>query len=245
MDDPADPVTIVFRIPGKWSKPKELVEALLPGCRLTPNTLFLPDNTTVDFGLRQPDNQFSKIFRSTCRNEPEPDELATVDGYKANVILSGPGGTLQSAHKMMEAAAAIVKAGGAGVFNDNSGLAHGGRNWLAMTEDGSPDALSFAFVSIVRGRTEVYTTGMHVLGLRDIVMKRTDVEVKGFDIIDVIRYLAAGEKPVEDGHIIADLDGPRFQVFKLESPNELAGSPMHNPFGRLELVSLGDVAEKN
>ena len=53
-----------------------------------------------------------------------------------------------------------------------------GRHWLEMTEDGGPDALSFAFVAIVRGKTEVWTMGMHVLGLRDVVMKRADVETR-------------------------------------------------------------------
>jgi hypothetical protein len=40
-----------------------------------------------------------------------------------------------------------------------------------MAEDGGPDALSFAFVAIVRGKAEVYTMGMHIMGLRDSVMK--------------------------------------------------------------------------
>jgi hypothetical protein len=114
-----------------------------------------------------------------------------------------------------------------------------------MTEDGGPDALSFAFVSIIRGQHEVYTMGMHVLGLRDVVMKRADVEVGGFDIVEMIRYLAEGDKPVENGHVIADLDGPRFQAFTQDPTDEFAGSPMHNPFGRLKLVSVRDIAETN
>ena len=146
---------------------------------------------------------------------------------------------------MMQAGAAVVQAGGAGVFIDNSALAHGGQHWLAMTEDGGPDALSFAFVSIVRGREEVWTMGMHVLGLRDIVMKRADIEEEGFDIIEVIRYVSRGEKPIDDGHVLADLDGPRFQAFVQDSPDAPPGSPMHNPFGRLQLVSMRDVDESN
>jgi hypothetical protein len=146
---------------------------------------------------------------------------------------------------MMQAAAAMVRAGGAGVFIDNSGLAHGGEHWLAMTEDGGPDALSFAFVTIVRGKTDAWTMGMHVLGFRDLVMKRSDIEVGGFDIVEVIRYVCASDKPVDDGHLIADLDGPRFQTRAEDSPRDLAGSPMHNPFGRLKLVSIRDIAEAN
>ena len=244
MNEPAALVTIHLRIPGQWSHPRELVERLPAGCRLTGEALILPDRTQVEFGAMKADSQFAQIFRSSCRQPATADELATVAGYTVNVVLSGPGGSLQAARAMMQAGAAIVRAGVAGVFIDNSTVAHGGQHWLEMTDEGGPDALSFAFVAIVRGQTEVWTMGMHVLGLRDVVMKRSDLEA-GFDIIEVIRYLCRGDKPVGDGHVIADLDGPRFQVFTQDSPGELMGSPMHNPFGRFKLVSLQDIAETN
>jgi hypothetical protein len=245
MNEPVPPVTVDLRIPGKWSHPQELIQRLPADCRLTPEALTLPDGTQVAFGALAPDDQFAEIFRSSCREPATEDELATVDGYKVNVVLSGPGGSLQAARKMMQAAAAVVRAGGAGVFIDNSALAHGGGHWLDMTEDGGPDALSFAFVAVVRGRADVWTMGMHVLGLPDVLMKRADVEVGGFDIVEVIRYLSRGEKPVGDGHVLADLSGPRFRASAEDSPEELAGSPMHNPFGRLKLVSVRDIAEAN
>jgi hypothetical protein len=246
MSEPAEPITITFRIPGQWSNPQELIRRLPAGYTLTPEgALILPDETQVEFGAGAADGQFAQIFRSSCRQPPTQAELATVNRYTVNVFLSGPGGSLDSARTMMQAGAAIVRAGGAGVFIDNSALAHGGQTWLAMTEDGGPDALSFAFVSIVRGKTEVFTMGMHALGLRDVVMKRADADADEFSIIDVIRYLARGEKPIDDGHIIADLEGPRFRAFTQVDTEGPVGSPMHNPFGRLKLVSLRDVAETN
>jgi hypothetical protein len=89
--------------------------------------------------------------------------------------------------------------------------------------------------------------GMHVLGLRDVIMKRSDLEKEkdGFDIVEVIRYLARGDKAVEDGHWMADLTGPRFRALAEDGARELIGSPMHNPFGRFRLVSKRDVAEAN
>jgi len=245
MNERAAQVTVALRIPGKWSHPKELIERLPAGYRFTPDALLLPDGTQVTFGAMAADDQFARIFRSSCRQPPAEEELATVDDYTVNVLLSAPGGSTQAARTMMRAGAAIVRAGGAGVFIDNSALAHGGGHWLEMTEDGGPDALSFAFVTIVRGQSEVWTMGMHVLGLRDVLMKRADVEENGFDIIEVIRYLARGEKQIDDGHVLADLDGPRFQAFVQASPGELTRTPMHNPFGRLKLVSMRDVAETN
>jgi hypothetical protein len=245
MNEPAAPVTVALRIPGKWSHPRELVERLPAGYRFTSEALALPDTTLVEWGAMPADGEFAQIFRSSCRQPPTEDELATVDSYSVNFLLSGPGGSLEAARTMMQAGAALVRAGGAGVFIDNSALAHGGQHWLEMTEDGGPDAVSFAFVGIIRGQADVWTMGMHVLGLPDVVMKRADVEAAGFDIVEVIRYLARGDKPVGDGHVIADLSGPRFQAFTQDSPDELRGSPMHNPFGRLKLISMRDVAETN
>ncbi len=243
MNEPAAPIEITLRIPGKWAHPKELVEALPADCRLTPEALILPDDTKVEFSAMPADGQFAQIFRSSCRRPATAAELATVDRYTVNFCLTGPGGSQQAALAMMRAGAAVIKAGGAGVFIDNSGLAHGGQGWLEMTEDGGPDALSFAYVTIVRSKTEVWTMGMHVLGLRDILMKRADAD--NFDIIEVIRYLCRSDKPIDDGHVLADLEGPRFQAFVQESAQVPKGSPMHNPFGRLKLVSTEDIAESN
>jgi hypothetical protein len=245
MNEPASGITIALRIPGQWSHPGELIERLPAGCRLTGEALILPDATQVEFGAMAADDQFARIFRSSCRRPATESELATVDGYTVNVVLSGAGGSPQAARAMMRAGAAAVRAGGAGVFVDNCALAHGGHEWLEMAEDGGPDALSFAFVAIVSGKMEVWTMGMHVLGLRDIVMKRADVAEDASNVIEVIRYLSRGEKPIDDGHVLADLDGPRYQAFTQESTANLVGTPMHNPFGRLKLVSIRDIAESN
>jgi hypothetical protein len=245
MHEPAAPVTVALRIPGQWAHPGELIERLPDGYRLTPESLILPSHASIEFGAMKADHQFAKIFRTSCRQEPRAEELAVVAAYTVNATLSGPGGSLDAARTMMQAAAALVRAGGAGVFIDNSALAHGGQQWLEMTDDGSSDAVSFAFVSIIRGRSEVWTMGLHVLGVRDIVMKREYLEKDGFDIVDVIRYLARNDKPIDNGHLLGDLGGPRFQASTEDAPRELADSPMHNPFGRLRLVSMKDVGERN
>src|SRR5262245_33651820 len=67
MNPSPAPVTIVFRIPGQWSNPQELITRLPKECRLTPETLTMPDGTEVEFGAMAPDNQFAQIFRTSCR----------------------------------------------------------------------------------------------------------------------------------------------------------------------------------
>ena len=239
-------VTTVLRIPGNWAHPGELVARLPAGFRLTPAALVLPDGTKIEITPMPPDDQFAQIFQSACRLPATEDETAIVNSYTVNIVLAGAGGSMRAAVTMMQAGAAIVHAGGAGVFIDNSAMAHGGGQWLEMAEDASPDAVSFAFVSIIRGRHEVRTLGMHVLGMPDVVMRRSDIDSDGRTIIEIIRYLAQGHKPIGDGHLLADEAATlRFQARAASHDEFDAGSPMHNPFGRFKLVSMKDIAENN
>ena len=245
MNETDAAVKTTLRIPGNWSHPGELIERMPSGFRLTPEALILPDRTEIEFTPMAPDEQFAQVFKSSCRQPATSDEMEVVNSYTVNVVLTGPGGSMQAALTMMQAGAAIVRAGGAGVFIDNSAVAHGGGDWVAMAEDGGSDALSFAYVGIVRGRQEVWTMGMHVMGLPDVVMSRSDLDADDNAIIEVIRYLCRGEKPVGDGHLLADEDGPRFQATAAPDDGMAASSPVHNPFGRLKLVSIKDIAERN
>ncbi|MBI3862663.1 MAG: hypothetical protein HY290_12300 [Planctomycetia bacterium] len=236
---------IVLRIPGNWSHPGELLERLPEEFRLTPDALVLPDGTEVDFTPMPADGQFSQVFQSACRRPPAEDELAVLARYTVNVVLGGPGGSLESARTMMQAGAAFVRAGAAGVFIDNCALAHGGSDWLAMTDDGGPEAISFAFASIVRGRQKLYTMGMQTMGFPDLLMQSADVDERGEMVIEIIRYVCAGDKPIDVGHVLADEHGPRFQIVARDSDEFEAGSAMHNPYGRLKIVSVKDIAEGN
>lgn len=245
MNPKSAAIEIAFRIPGTWAHPGELVERMPPGYQLSPDGLILPDGQRVEIAPLQPDKQFAQIFASSCRRPATPDEQERVNLYTVNIGLMGPGGSLEAARTMMEAAAVIVQAGGAGVFIDNSSLAHGGEQWLDFAEDGSPDALSFAFVSVVRGPTEVWTMGMHVLGLPEIKMRRADIEPTGDLIIDVLRSMCQGDKSVDRGHVLVMEDGQPLQVVSKAESEFPAESPLYNPFGSLFLFPSNEIAERN
>jgi hypothetical protein len=97
----------------------------------------------------------------------------------------------------------------------------------------------------VRGRHDVYTLGMHVMGFPDLLMRSADIDGEGETIIEIIRYVCGGSRPIGVGHVLADEQGPRFQVVGKTSDDFDAESPMHNPFGRLKIVSAKDVAQGN
>lgn len=237
---------ITLRVPGDWEHPGKLLARLPAGHRLTPEALFLPDGTKVEFIPMPPDGDFPRIFASACRRPATPDELAIAGRYTLNAGLCGPGGSRESALRMMRAAAAIVRAGGAGVFIDNSALAHGGSDWIAMTEDSGPEAISYAFTTLIEGRHEVYTMGLQVLGLPNFVVRRAEIDAYGGDwLIESIRGLCREGRAVDVGHVFAIGSGPQFQAIARLDDEFDAESPMHNPFGQLRLASLKSIAEGN
>jgi hypothetical protein len=85
---------------------------------------------------------------------------------------------------------------------------------------------------------------MHIFGLRDVVLERAEVE-RGFDIVELIRSTVRGDKPVGDGHIMADPNGPWFRCCAENGDPRMSGTPMHNPFGRLRLIKLRHIESKN
>ena len=244
MSDDHD-IQIALRIPGQWAHPGELIERLPEGMQITPEELTLPGGETFEFLPMPPDDQFAEIFISSCRQPPSREERTAVNNYSVNIGLTGPGGSLEAAATMLEAGAAIVRAGGAGVFIDNCGLSHGGAAWLEMADGGGPDAASYAFVALIRGQEDLSTMGMHVLGYPELMIKNDLTEADGEPLVTVLRYVCSGEKLVGEGHVLADESGPRFQCVAAETDATLKGSPMHNPFGRLRLVEMKEIAEGN
>lgn len=239
-------VETIIRIPGCWQDPHELVERLPAGFHLTSHAIVLPNGTAVEIRPLARDDQFADVFRSACRLPAALEEMERVASYTVNLCVRGPGGSLPAARTIMQAGAAVVQAGGAGVFIDNSGLAHGGGDWLQMAEDGGWDAVSFAFVNLVRCRREMRTIGMHVLGLPDIVMPLADADADdGRGIVAVIRDLCRNPKRERNGRRLAGAAGMEYLAADAEEDPLPLPPPMRNPFGQLKLVRAPNGVARN
>jgi hypothetical protein len=238
-------IETTLRIPGAWGSFEEISDRLPKGYSMCDQGLALPDGQVIEMFPMKPDKEFPGIFESSCRRPASADELAIVKRCTVNLGLIGPGGSLKAAQTVMKASAAIVQTGAAGVFIDNSMLAHGASLWTEMSSACDIEALSFAFVGIIRGKSEVRTMGMNVLGKPDLTMSRQDFNENTDSMIDLIRYVCSTDKPIGDRHIIAMEMGTQFQSQVVDTDDAPVGSHLHNPFGRLHLVNLKTVGERN
>jgi hypothetical protein len=250
MSDQQNYVRITLRIPVAWTSPKELVDGWPEGYRVDDAHLITPCGTKIELGLYEADDQFASIFVSSCRQPPLDEELEIINNYTQMLILAREfpldeiRGSLIPAQTMLRAGAAAIVAGGGGVLIDNSGLCHGGSNLVVMAEVDQADATSFAYVSIVRATSFLYTLGMSALGLPDIMIRGNE-PADGDQLVEMIQYMCANGDIIGDGHILADEVGPRFQCEATTEKTHPPSSPMHNPFGMLRLVSMTEIAERN
>ena len=228
------PIEIALRIPGTWANEELLAQAIPSDCKLTGNSLVLADGSQVELYVRPRDRQFVDVFKASSRTDPTGQESESVRNYHLQVCLVGPGGSMQSAAAMMRSAIPILQAGGAGVFVDNSALSFGASHWRKMAGFCDADALTFGYVTIVRNGQDTYTVGMQVFGKPDLIMPTKSVGQEGSVIIDMMLKTATSDQSFDAGQQM-DLPYARlFKVHKIIDDKSPVGSPMHNPWGRLE-----------
>ncbi len=236
---PAEPASIevTMRLPGRWKSSEEFEQGLPPGCRTRESCLLLPDGSQFELYPKPADDEFAKIFATSCPKRPTDDECRRVDTYPINVCLAGAGGSFALAKQLMHAAAAVMNAGADGVFIDNCGLAHGATNWQELIEHADEGGLFWAFCSTVRSETELYSVGMHILGCCDAVLPRTgDDEYDARSLHSFLGFTAFSGETVSDGDIIQDPVLPTYHAHASPDDRTPADTPMHNPFGRWRLV---------
>jgi hypothetical protein len=230
---------VTLRIPGVWTGPKELVERLPEGVRCTGEELVLADGERFEFNPLPADQEFPAIFAQSCPKLPTAQERADIEDFTVNICLTGPGGSLTAAKQIMAAGAAVLQAGGAGVFIDNCGLAHGASDWLTLFDSADDGGAYWAFVATVRGETELYSMGMHVLGCRDAIIPSTgDEEYDRRTLHSFLGYTAFSGALLHDGDIVNDPTLPTFRVATQADDRAPRDAPMFNPYGRWKLATI-------
>jgi hypothetical protein len=156
-----------------------------------------------------------------------------------NICLTGRGGSIAAAKRIMAGAAAVLAAGGAGVFVDNSGIAHGATDWRTLLDSADEGGVYWAFISTVRGEDELYSVGMHILGFRDAIIPSTgNDEYDHRALNSFLGYTAFSGATIEEGEVVSDTVLPTFRVHMQPDDRVPADAPMFNPYGRWRLVAV-------
>lgn len=240
--DPDDELPLIqLRVPGPWRSPVELREALERAgdeYEVVDNGLLhRASGRTFHAGTSPHDDEIHELFAHDGRLGDE--EIETIASHVVKIHVSGPGGSPDAARDVMAAAAALVRAGGYGVFVDNSGNSHGVDDWLALAGDTQPGGLYWAFVSVGGSREAVWSVGMHCLGFRDAeVRDGPSKEEMGYVLHNFLGYVYQSGNPVHDGDALGDEEAAMFRARAHPCTRWEPRTAFHNPYGiwLLELI---------
>lgn len=249
---------IQLHIPGSWPDAKALAEAL--------TTTSADAYSLTDGALRgrgeQPgyplawgkrDAELPALFAAWA-SAPLPEaEQAAVAAHRSVAVLQAPAAPDRPAlQALMRAVLAVLRAGGAGVWVNSTGLAHGPARWEWLTSFtfNRPARYYEAFVTqngFDEDNQTVFSVGMHSFGLPDALAQVPDA---GRLVEDFCLYLLY-DKPKKPQPLTAFTFSPPFAEdthFALSAEPDFVNEPTdatHNPHGfyRLRPVAAAQLPD--
>lgn len=246
MQNTTSPVTIVLGIPGPWPDHVEFANALSGGGR----GFGLCDGQLThaasgqQFGLEmmEHDPGLRLAFELANRQSLAPADLDRIATHRQTAYLFGPGGSLGAARNLMQAAAAVLDAGGYGVKVETAGVALSAQDWLEQTRrrETHVGALYIAYVALIGRQGQFYSCGMHNLGFPDAIVSaglaaaQAGALLRGFlmQIIHEQPLLVSGET------VVNDESGKQYRITHEPCHTFPPDDPFHNPFGVWRLQPL-------
>lgn len=232
------PPEIVLRVPGPWRSWQELATRLPDGCAIEGERLQLPGGPSMCFKTRPADSEFPEVFRRVCACPPLQEiDWSSIQNYRMNAVVVGRGGSRRAAQWILEGGAALVMAGGAGVFIDNCALAHGGNDWLELTQDKEvPQALFYAFVGLANIRGDIVSRGMQVFGRPDGILTHEGNLRHAMETLHaLLKIVYSDGQTVRSGAIVRDDQGNTYRVRRERDGHHGRrlpdGHPLRNPYG--------------
>ncbi|PTQ99944.1 hypothetical protein C8P68_102775 [Mucilaginibacter yixingensis] len=192
-------VKTIICIPGDWKDRIEIFsrsngELMIAG-------KFLADNITgrnYEIELCVADDRIALAFTAAgyaCSLSSE--FLSKIADHQSVLYLIGETGDPVKAFQMAEIAAKLLKVGGIGIKIETAGKAFEPYQWSKNLDFDFEDAAFNGFVvdSLVKPNGDVYSCGMHNLGLKDTIVSGLEFQ-EAVDLIKIFSFYQLIDKPV-------------------------------------------------
>jgi hypothetical protein len=194
------------------------------------------------FEIRSRGENIIESFRALGRPTGISDGgLSKIGKHNYVIYISGSTGGVNEAHQMALTGAAVLKAGGLGIRIDTAGKAFEKEKWLKyVTNFAEPDLLEmFVSSGVIDERKNIFSRGMHNLGLKDTIISGMDFQ-QAVDLINVFGYYQIFDKPLILPNQIFQPDhkSPKYLISEQHDRLYDGGNLFSNPYGLWRLTRL-------
>ena len=239
---------ITLRVVGNWTTPGNFADRL--ASEATGYELSITDGghdaalthtatgQRFGLGLDAADDEIADLFDDGRRLSDA--ELAAVRRHTVKAFVTGPGGSVDAARAVLRAGAAVVRAGGLGVFVDNCGSTHSPADWLELAGDDGDGGVYWALVDLVGSPELAYSVGMHCLGYRDVELPNPGNPGRAMYLMhSLLGYSYRSGVAMNDGETLGAPDGPGHRLRAVKCRRFKRGTSFHNPYGVWRLEPVG------
>lgn len=232
-------IEIVLCIPGPWADRNELVQSILKdsGGYIFAGVILMHLETKQSCKLEfcDRDDRMLKAFQAAGSHWKSTPEMELISTHKSVCYLISKGGSIESAHSIMNSANALINAGGYGVKVESSGLAHPPEDWREQCQYNYLFKSHSSYVVYVTSQN-TYSCGMHNFGLPDAIVDSSESE-KPSELLRVFTHYLLSESPtIKDGQTFSvDLDSPVYRIKEGSPINYGENSLFNNPYGMWRL----------
>lgn len=241
-DTPDASVQTVLCIPGRWADRTELIARIVEhgdGYLFAGGVLMHPPTQAMfELHVEPADPRMASAFRAAGRHWVDDDAMAAIAEHTTVLYLVGQGGSRERASEFMNAAAALLKAGGLGVKVESTGIAHTPQDWLDMTANQYLFAAYRAFVITITD-SGAYSCGMHNFGLPDAIVDASASDDAAKLASTFSYYLFTEEPTIREGQTFSvGPDAPLYRLSKEPCTAYEDDSLFTNPFGMWRLTPV-------
>lgn len=230
---------IVLCVPGPWADRGELVQSIVrdSGGYIFAGMILMHMETKQSYELEfcGRDERMQSAFKAAGPHWKNTAEMELISSHKSVCYLISEGGSIESAHSIMNAANALLDAGGYGVKVESSGLAHPPRDWKEQCKYNYLFKSHSSYVVYVMSES-TYSCGMHNFGLPDAIVDSSESENPGELLRVFTHYLLSQSPVIKEGQTFsADSDSPVYRIKAHPPINYGENSLFSNPFGMWKL----------
>ena len=230
----------VLCIPGPWKDHNAFVEAVAETGRYLAVGAMLIDlqsKSAFNYTFENADKRMAQAFRAAGPQLAE-GVLKQIERHRSVLYLISFELSLAGANALMQAASAVLDAGGLAVKVETAGLAHTAAQWQEFCGAQAQHSAHQAFVVYVSGATS-YSCGMHNLGLFDASVNSDDPKQfhGAVELLRTFNWYQISESPqLQIGQSFATQEfGPVYQL-ALAATRFTPADPFYNAFGTWKLL---------
>lgn len=199
MSDLDNQPEMVLCIPGPWKTHSELVQSIVTNSGgyifAAGILLHMESHFSCELIHESADPNMTHAFNAAGPHWRDSAEMQRISSHASVVYLKGRGGSREAAENPMRCGEGLLNAGGLGVKVESTGLAHSPGDWRSYCQHLDLFTAHRALVVYLTG-DDVYSCGMHNLGLRDAVTPAGENKAAAVELLRIFTLYLFTEAPV-------------------------------------------------